>query len=419
MPLFANPQARILTPFFLLTLLFGVPVGLHLEVSLHIAIAWSGAYVLGRTLGMRRPAAIGCATVFAGSSWFTTRVAAGELVMMACVYFPWLVAFAWQRRTLAAAAALALISCEGGPYPSSYAALLLCLVLLSRAVLEKSKRPLYEWTAICTLALALAAVHIVPAYHLLTEHPRLGSLDFGTVGGLLTDLFPRNQDITQATGLGRGWGFQEMAGYVGPVFGLMALIGIMCRLKCSLPWMFMGAVMVALSLGARGPYWPWPLIHYLPVFRSERLPYRFVIPLVLTIAVLAGFGFDVLCETHSRAIALAIIILGGVDCLLVSAWQLGDALQTPVHAQIADSVFTQLTDLQLDHGPSRAMLRWTEQNRGVVNCYEYTDWRSPVKGVQDSGYQGEQYLLGLGVVRLARWSPNKLSFAIDTPKRPN
>jgi hypothetical protein len=125
MPLFANPQARLLSPFFVMILIFGAPTALHLEVPLHLAIAWSGGYVLGRTLGMQRIAAMGCATVFAGSSWFTLRVAVGELVMMACVYFPWLLAFAWQHRICAAACVLALISFEGGPYPSSYAILLL------------------------------------------------------------------------------------------------------------------------------------------------------------------------------------------------------------------------------------------------------------------------------------------------------
>jgi hypothetical protein len=356
MPLFANPQARLLSPFFVMILIFGAPTALHLEVPLHLAIAWSGGYVLGRTLGMQRIAAMGCATVFAGSSWFTLRVAVGELVMMACVYFPWLLAFAWQHRICAAACVLALISFEGGPYPSSYAILLLLLVLLSRAALERSTRPLHDCTAVCGLAVALAAIQILPAYHLLADHPRPGVLDWDTIGGLLTGLFSHNQDVTQTTPV--SWGFQEIAGYVGPVFGLMALIGIVVRPKRSLPWIFVGAVMAALSLGAWGPYWPWPLIHHLPVFSSERLPYRFVIPLVLTIAVLAGFGFDVFRGSKGHAVALAIIIIGGVDCLLVSPWQLGYALQNPAQPQTADPVFTQLRN---GSRPSRQMLRLTER----------------------------------------------------------
>jgi hypothetical protein len=410
MPLFANPQARLLSPFFVMTLIFGAPTALHLEVPLHLAIAWSGGYVLGRTLGMQRIAAVVCATVFAGSSWFTLRVAAGELVMMAYVYYPWLLAFAWQHRIWAAAVVLALISFEGGPYPSSYAVLLLFLILLSRAALDKSKRPLCDWTAICVLAVALAAIQILPAYHLLTDHPRPGVLDWDTIGGLLAGLLSRNQDLRQTTPV--AWGFQEMAGYVGPLFGLMALTGIVFSPKRSLPWILVGAVMAALALGAWGPYWPWSLIHYLPVFSSERLPYRFIIPLVLTIAVLAGFGFDVLRGSRGYVIALAIIVLGGVDCLLMSPWQLGYALQNPAQLQTADPVFTQLRD---GSAPSRQMLHFTEQNRGVVNCYEYTEWNSPVKGNADDGYKGNQYLLGPGLVRLLTWSPNKLSFAIDAP----
>ncbi len=411
MPLFANPQSRLLTPFFLLVLLFGVPIGLHLEVVLHLALAWSGGYVLGRTLGMQRIAAAGCATIFAASSWFTARVGTGELVMMACVYFPWLIAFALQHRRLAAAVILALMTFEGGPYPSSYAALLLFLILLSQVALKRSTRPLFDWTAICGVAFVLVAIQFLPAYRVLAEHPRPGQLDFNTIGGLITSVFSRNQDVQQATTV--LWGFQEMAGYIGPVFALMALVGIVSRPKQSLPWTLVGVLMAMLALGAWGPYWPWPLIHQLPIFSSERLPYRFVIPLVLAIAVLAGFGFDVFSGRKGHLVALAIVIVGGVDCLIVSSWQLGYALQDPVDLRAPDPLFTQVRD---GTGVSREMLSLTEQNQGVVNCYEYTDWNSPVKAKGDTGYKGEQYLLGTGVVRLLSWSPNKLTYSIDTPK---
>src|ERR1700693_5382479 len=45
LPMLANPHSRILTPFFLLHLLFGPFIGLHLEIPLHLAIGWSGGFV--------------------------------------------------------------------------------------------------------------------------------------------------------------------------------------------------------------------------------------------------------------------------------------------------------------------------------------------------------------------------------------
>ncbi|MGZ6243901.1 MAG: hypothetical protein ACXWN9_15115, partial [Candidatus Binataceae bacterium] len=91
-PLLANPQARILTPFFPLSLIFGPAAGAHLEVPLHLAMAWAGGYVLGRVLEMRPLGAVACASAFAASSWFPLHVASGELVMMGFCYLPWLLA---------------------------------------------------------------------------------------------------------------------------------------------------------------------------------------------------------------------------------------------------------------------------------------------------------------------------------------
>src|SRR5580704_4915301 len=94
-PLLGDPGARVLNPFFPLTLLFGPAIGVHLEVPLHLAIAWAGGYVLGRIQGMRRLGAVACASAFASSSWFPLHVAAGDVVMMGFCYFPWLLAFGW------------------------------------------------------------------------------------------------------------------------------------------------------------------------------------------------------------------------------------------------------------------------------------------------------------------------------------
>jgi hypothetical protein len=78
MPMLANPHSRILTPFFLLSLLFGPWVGLHLEIPGHLAIAWSGAHVLARWQRFGLLSSIICASIFAGSSWFPLHLAAGH-----------------------------------------------------------------------------------------------------------------------------------------------------------------------------------------------------------------------------------------------------------------------------------------------------------------------------------------------------
>jgi len=50
----------------------------------------------------------------------------------------------------------------------------------------------------------------------------------------------------------------------------------------------------------------------------------------------------------------------------------------------------------------------------VVNCYVFTGWPSEVKGWNQPGYRGEQYLKGPGTVRLLDWTPNALRYQVDT-----
>ena len=139
MPMLANPQARFMTPFFLLHLIWAPVVGTHLEVVLHLATAWAGGYVLARVMGLGVLAAILCGSLFPGSSWFYLHMGVGHVVFLPALYLPWFIALLWiaaeQRRLFMAAlggAVLALIFFEGGVYPVTQAGLfagLLGLVL--------------------------------------------------------------------------------------------------------------------------------------------------------------------------------------------------------------------------------------------------------------------------------------------------
>ncbi len=54
-------------------------------------------------------------------------------------------------------------------------------------------------------------------------------------------------------------------------------------------------------------------------------------------------------------------------------------------------------------------------NMGALECYEYTDIRTNAIGYDEPGYRGEQYLTGRGAVRVVRWTPNALTYAVSAP----
>ena len=132
--LLADPQSRIFTPFFLLHLAFGPIIAIKLELTIHLAIAWAGGYLLARLLGLRYLPAAVCASVFPCSSWIYLHFAAAHVTFVPGLYLPWVLSM-WtlsvdRRQFLPAALGgflLALMYIEGGFYILSYAAP--CLLL--------------------------------------------------------------------------------------------------------------------------------------------------------------------------------------------------------------------------------------------------------------------------------------------------
>src|SRR2546428_3810049 len=78
MPMLANPQSRWLSPFFLLHLWLGPALAMQVEIITHVALAWLGAFVLGRVFGLSQVGAIAPAVVFSGASYFYLHVREGH-----------------------------------------------------------------------------------------------------------------------------------------------------------------------------------------------------------------------------------------------------------------------------------------------------------------------------------------------------
>src|SRR5208283_814441 len=113
MPLIGNPSSRVLTPFFLLHLVFGPLIGVHLEIIAHLAIGFAGAYLLARVIEIGWLGALASGAAFAGSSWYFLHLAPGHLTFMSVMYIPYIFALLWigvRRRRLIFAAPIGLIA---------------------------------------------------------------------------------------------------------------------------------------------------------------------------------------------------------------------------------------------------------------------------------------------------------------------
>jgi hypothetical protein len=420
LPQLGDPQSHFVSPWFLLTLLFGPIVGLHLEVIVYCAIAWGGGYVLGRVLKMRRISAICTATAFAGSSWFSLHISEGHILLVVLAYLPAVIAAGWAaaergqlRYAVLCGALIAVSIFEGNPIPPLYEGLTLTLVLVARAVVQLSARPLIALALAAIFAAGLGAAKYAPMLEVMASQPRPGDANFtNSLGALNQMLLSRNQDRNRQSL--NGWGFWESGAYVGYLFGTLAVIALVFPRR-AIPWIFAGLFLFELARGAFQPDSLWIQLQRLPVFSSTRLPSRFLIPFVLMVAVLAGIGIDALTirgSSAALAVCVFLVVLGAADMFVVSTPNLRYFATAGTNPpETARSDFVQY--LRPDALAQSSVIR---RHEGVVNCYVYTGWPTNAKGQNEVGYRGEQYLLGPGTAKLAQWTPNRLEYVVDAPE---
>ena len=424
MPMFGNPQSRILTPFFLIHLLVGPILGLQLEIILHLAIGWSGGYLLGRSLGLGRLACLVCASVFPASSWFYLHIAEGHAVFLPIMYLPWIAALfcigVYQKKLVPAAVAgllIALIFWEGGLYVAIFAMILIASIVPPMMLTRWSFWPLWAGFLVAVFMGGFAAIKLLPAIDVFHMYPR------GITGGegnswsvIQICLFSRNQDILRS---GPGsFGFQEYGAYISIPFIVLGLLGMVYDWRRPLPWIISSLLFLEIARGDVGNHSLWVLMRSAPFFggmlTAMRLPSRFLGPLVLPVSVLAAFGAELLSNKFrgwGQWFAAALLVAGLLDAFLVGPPNLKLIFRDATRPLTKSYQFRQMRQL----GAKLNMTYVAEANMGALECYEYADIKTHAKGYDQPGYQGEQYLVGPGTVQLTRWTPNALNYNVDTP----
>lgn len=308
-----------------------------------------------------------------------------------------------------AGAIWALTYLEGGVYTASHIALVLAFLAIPLAAVRRSPWPLLSVVIAALFAVGFAAVKIVPSLELVLAHSRhMDAGDHLTILQLLAALFSRAQIIVRAR-LG-SYNFFECGAYLSPAFALLAIAGFIGSWRRAWTWALAASGFALLALGNFGPFAPWTVLHHLPVFSWQEMNGRFLISFMLCVSAGCGYGVDFLSSARGRgsaALALFALLAGTVNAWIVGAPHLVQAwgLETPFIAPVA--AFRQY------RGPDDHMLPLNLANLGAAHCYDPLPKPHYVLALNDPDYNGEQYLLGAGELRLAQWSPNRLSYAVD------
>ncbi len=420
MPWLANPSSQVATPLFVLQLVFGPLLGLHLQILVHLAIGWIGGYLLARVLGMGILGGLACASIFAASSWFFLHLAAGAITFMPGAYLPWIALLAWlgaERGSvmpwIAAGLFVAIGFGEGSVYQCTQGLLLAGVIALFLAVVRRSLWPIWGMIILGLFSVGFAAVKLLPGYVLIQQFPRpVDYPEYNPVRILLTALFARNQYYDRSFEFPF---FFEYGAYLSLIAVALAATGAVFSPRRASLWVIVGAFFFVLAIGDPGPWYPWSLHHRLPIFSQQRTPARLLIPFTLAIAVLAGLGADFLTRRLRPfgAIFASLLVCGAVfDAWLVSIPNLAAPVAGGLSPHRAPPQFKQF------YGSTWDMFETSLYNRGAVACNEVLAlYKSPysVIGANQPGYFGEQYMTGPGSVTLREWTPNALSYDVNAP----
>lgn len=328
-PLAANPGYQAFYPPQWLLQFGDFRTAFHLEVILHYPLAAAGMYLLARSLGARRLAAL-----FAGFCYALGGTMIGLSALLpfefAMAWLPWL-ALCFRRYVTAR-----------GPRDGAFAALILGLILLNadvsmilqsgaligayavraawrrrREARSAALRPLLQAAAVIAVASLIGAIQIIPALDLQRDSGRAHAIDYSTVmrwptppARLLETVWPTlfgsfTAEAPFAWGYARIFDTEGLPWllhiYPGILVTLLVAAGLLGRVR---GWMFaasVAAISVLFALGRKGLIFP---ALYAAGLRSIRYPEKFLLTAIFVLTAFAAVAADAaLREPKVRRIA--------------------------------------------------------------------------------------------------------------------
>ena len=432
--LYQDPQAPFPGPIFLLTF-WWLPTGAAIKVWIlvHLLVGVLGARALIKDRGGNSAEQILGAVIVAACGFVAWHTGGGHLSFTPFLFFP-LILWAFRRSLRDArwavwvAVLLATAFYEGATYPIPLMLVGLGVEAIARLGSAADRRALLPSLAILGLLFPLlAGARLLPVLHYLREHPRLVPLDDAmTLGEVLRTW---TTPMHERGFVGHPYVWDEFADYVGmvPVAILLAGIGVSVfgagrdeearqrridlALLGVLIWCALGNIPGASLFG---------VLHELPIYKSLRVPSRFLGPamtafaLVVTSALMAARR--VVAEANLRPLArqalwglqLALVAAVAVDVCATNAPRIQQGMDPSLPHRVAFgsgpralSDFYQATSSDYGRFPTHPM-----RGVGTRQCYVPLDWK-PAPGILD-GKVAQQWVepVTAGQVLPRAWSPN-------------
>jgi hypothetical protein len=442
----------VVSPWLPAYLLAPFPLALRIEVVGSTLLGAVGAWLFASRFTRSRALCAFIAVLFVLNSRWTMQITVGHVWHTAYAWMPWVLYFydravgaapllgsPRKRDLILAAVCLAMLVYTGGIYPLPHTAVALVAYSALLAVTTRSLMPIGRMIACAALGLGLAAPRLLPIIEVLRRFPRLidstESMDFGPFLEMLTS---NDQDPGSMPVRVSQWGWHEWGMYVG--WGAVVAIAVgalLARGTRERPLMLVGVALLTLAFGRFYDYAPWPLLHLLPVFSSQHVPSRWMLPALLLLACAAASTGERVLVRAGRgrgllevgAMLVGAYLTYGI-CHVVRA-PLGRAFGRPApHVTDPMGAFRTLQHVppELAYDPGEwapSTLSAVMANIGSLDCNTFPGYnnytrdhngRSPGLGAHAEGdpeYRGEAFVAeGHGTAKVVSFTPNAMDVEV-------
>ncbi|WP_257450192.1 glycosyltransferase family protein [Archangium lipolyticum] len=324
MPFVSVPVISAFHPSTLLFLALPFQVAFVSQMLLPVPLALLGTWRLGRALGLRPVFAAMAATAYVLGPYFLGLTEFTSMSLAAAA-LPWM----WwgavrcrsggRLRPLVLALSLAWMLLAGDPHLSIMGLLGAAALMVRRTRPQRLLRPALSLALGTVLAVALAAVQLVPSLLLFRESPRSSG------AGIVSPDYWRF-DLHQLFGLvnpealaGRDVMFETT--YVGLGVVALVLLGAAARGRLRSQLVGIAAVSLVLATGSATPLWSL-FSAVVPFWKSFQFPVKAMGPAMLVLPLLAARGAQqVLRRDSLRFLPGALGVLAAVAGAAVGAWE--------------------------------------------------------------------------------------------------
>jgi len=420
--LFVHPEAAILSPFFLICLLFGAIGGLKIQVMLAWFIGFWGSHLFARRLGLSRVSSWLVSFTYFGSSYFALHFAAGHMPFTHFCFLPWLAYFVLKAKDnskyiLAGAFAAALIVLgNGAAIPLLYTSFFVGMLMLLYSIREKRYVYLKYFILSILIGVLISAVKFIPMYLELSQFPWEGRTDDFTAVSLLPSIFfSFDQFLFKEMGAGHNWPWHEYGAYFSPLVFLLGLFAVIKMFRRLWIWLVLAVFFLIFGLGHYADLSLWNLFMKLPGFSSIRAPGRAFQFTVLSFGILGGFGLDYIIKSQKDRIP-SIKKLAYIVPVLIIAVNFGINYRSLTEVDYKKPGEVQFReDFRQELGGVEELYTQFQHNRGSLVAPWLSAYK-PSRGIvmPDNTVMMEYILSGQAFVTYKKHTPNKVEYKLST-----